>query len=99
MREAKNKDLSLGCFLRLNRYIPGGIITIMVKESKLLSFWTILFSAVTLSGLLWVVVIFEPILEGQCKLVSKKVKLDSQLTGLAVHILEPLPAKPAWMEK
>jgi hypothetical protein len=67
----------------------------MIGKSKSLSFWIILFSALALGGVLWRVLIYEPILEGQCKLVPRKVKQDSQLTGLAIQILEPLPAKPS----
>ena len=45
-------------------------------------------------GILWLLLSGEPIEEGRCKLIRSKVPADSQLVGLAVQMLEPLPAQP-----
>lgn len=67
----------------------------MVRKAKSLYVCIILFSVVAAGGILWAILIYEPVLEGRCKLTPRRFKQDSQLMGLAVHILQALPAKPA----
>jgi hypothetical protein len=57
--------------------------------------WTIVLGAILLGGgLLWLVFGREPIQEGRCKLVRKRVAPDSSFMWLVEQYLRPLAAKP-----
>ena len=57
--------------------------------------WAILFVVIVLGGgTLWLLFGRERIEEGRCRLAWREVPSNSQLTGLAIQILQPLTAKP-----
>lgn len=61
--------------------------------------WAILVGAVILGGgLLWFVFGREPIEEGRCKLVRRKVKPSGELARLASQVLEPQMSKPPGLQ-
>ncbi|MEN6333990.1 MAG: hypothetical protein ABFE01_06985 [Phycisphaerales bacterium] len=57
--------------------------------------WAILIALAFLAGgLLWVLLIREPVEEGRCRMVRKKADINSQLMGLAIRFVEPMADKP-----
>ncbi len=61
--------------------------------------WAILVGGILLSGgLLWLAFVGEPIEEGRCKLVRRKVKPSGELARLASQVLEPQTSRPQGLQ-